>query len=146
MNFFKDSKHKSIRAVLILLIIIGVGWFTVSNMNRSKSNQGLVINPALAPTPTPTTALDKLNPITTIRYYDSVLNRNVKVSQINIQNENDGPQQGTFTCTGTCTGNGCGVYGCDPVQSSSSTAPSARAGGFRPDRKSRSAETPCRSR
>ena len=46
MDFFKNPKYKSIRLVLILVIIIGAGWFTMNNMNQSKSNQGSVINQA----------------------------------------------------------------------------------------------------
>jgi peptidoglycan hydrolase-like protein with peptidoglycan-binding domain len=44
MNFFKDPKYKSIRIVLLLVIIVGAGWFTYSNMQLSNSNQGRVIN------------------------------------------------------------------------------------------------------
>jgi peptidoglycan hydrolase-like protein with peptidoglycan-binding domain len=43
MNFFKDPKYKSIRIVLLLVIIVGAGWFTYSNMQLSNSNQGRVI-------------------------------------------------------------------------------------------------------
>ena len=55
MDFFKDPKYKSVRIVLILVIIVGAGWFIMSNMNLSKSNQGSVINqtPATAPKPKP---------------------------------------------------------------------------------------------
>jgi hypothetical protein len=44
MDFFKDPKYKSIRIVLLLVIIVVAGWFIMSNMNQSKSNQGSVIN------------------------------------------------------------------------------------------------------
>ena len=44
MNFFKDPKYKSIRIILLLIIIVGAGWFTYSNMQLSDSNQGKVIN------------------------------------------------------------------------------------------------------
>ncbi|MEI8270316.1 MAG: hypothetical protein WCG45_03020 [bacterium] len=55
MNFFQDPKYKSIRIVLILVIIIAAGWFIMNNMNLSKSNQGSVINQ----TPTKENITDK---------------------------------------------------------------------------------------
>lgn len=110
MNFFKDPKYKSVRIVLLLVIIIGAGWFTISNMNQSNSNQGLVINQA------PTTA--SKGTINTIRYYDSTLGANVKVSQSIIPGggTSDRPGGGV-TCTGSCTGNSCQIWGCDPYES-----------------------------
>ena len=75
MNFFKDPKYKSIRIILLLIIIVGAGWFTYSNMQLSDSNQGRVIKQdSMIPvpvsdsktgvTPSPATeqkALDMLN-------------------------------------------------------------------------------------
>ena len=59
MDFFKNPKYKSIRIVLLLVIIIGAGWFVVGNMNQSNSNQGLVSNKA--PTTISREDLTKLN-------------------------------------------------------------------------------------
>jgi len=44
MNFFKDPKYKSLRMVLLLIVIVGAGYFVIGNMNQSDSNQGLVSN------------------------------------------------------------------------------------------------------
>jgi len=63
MNFFKDPKYSSIRVILLLIIIVGAGWFVVSNMNQSNSNQGLVINrvptPVVNPTPIPAVSIER---------------------------------------------------------------------------------------
>jgi hypothetical protein len=65
MNFFKDPKYKLVRIILLLVIIIGAGWFVVGNMNQSNNNQGLVINQAPVKAPIPNTVsredLIKLN-------------------------------------------------------------------------------------
>ena len=45
MNFFKNPKYKSIRVILLLIIVVGAVWFTVSNMHQSNSNQGSVFKP-----------------------------------------------------------------------------------------------------
>jgi peptidoglycan hydrolase-like protein with peptidoglycan-binding domain len=50
----------------------------------------------------------------TIRYYDSVLGKNIKVSQAIIQSGSALAPNPTVTCAGSCTGNGCLVKGCEP--------------------------------
>lgn len=53
MNFFKDPKYRSIRVVIILVVIVGSVWFVVSNMNQRNSNEGRVYEPDFKKTTNP---------------------------------------------------------------------------------------------
>jgi uncharacterized protein (UPF0333 family) len=133
MNFFKDPKYKLVRIVLLLVIIIGAGWFVVGNMNQSNSNQGLVSN--RVSTPASEDTINTANPkINTISYYDSTLNKNIKVSQTTIMSGggtlNKPGQQITVTCTGSCTGDGCNSKGCIPNGDGDCTACRCDGGGI----------------
>lgn len=119
MDFFKDPKYKVVRIFLILVVVFGAGWFTVSNMNQSDSNQGMVINPAKAPA---SATASKIN--TTTRY-DAKLNKNIQVSTVALPSGGtDRAGGGTLNCTGTCTGSGCIVNGCRPGDDNSITCTS----------------------
>ena len=105
MDFFKNPKYKVIRIVLLLVIIVGAGWFAMSNMNQSKSNQGSVINQ------TPTVAPK----VTTTTHYDAALDKNIKESTLIIPGgDSSGAGTLTLSCSGACSGNGCTIMGCNP--------------------------------
>ncbi len=44
MNFLNDPKYKSIRVVLVIIVIASAGWFVASNMNQSGVQTGMVLN------------------------------------------------------------------------------------------------------
>ena len=80
MDFFKNPKYKLIRVVLLLVIIIGAGWFIMSNMNLSKSNQGSVINQ----TPTQTgsiTVIKNTNPASSTQFTFTTTQKYVPTNQ-----------------------------------------------------------------